>query len=232
MKCLVVQTTTGNVLNEFFEYIEHLRDSVRQVIDYINRYENQQAYVLKLINSKPFWIKVVKSLMVEPSENQLFDFKTTLSYWECSEPKAKEKVGVDFCIQVGGLANSHGGIIIIGISDKRPRKIFGLNQIEEKVKSVSSLINKYVNEPNFVKVIPFDIEDCGEQKTCIILLIPQTKRVISIKNQTENSWFCYPLRTGSGLDKVDIDLIEKNKESIVGNNYNYIFELYNKCVRG
>jgi len=62
-------------------------------------------------------------------ETQLWDFKETLEMWHAKH-KEKEEAEVKFGEQIAAFANTNGGVLIIGITDKPPRKVIGVQDLE------------------------------------------------------------------------------------------------------
>lgn len=65
-------------------------------------------------------------------EDQLWDFTQTLEMWKATDFNIKQKRKIEFCEDIAGFANAQGGVIILGITDKIPRKKIGLKKLKKK----------------------------------------------------------------------------------------------------
>ncbi len=97
----------------------------------------------KIFYNEPFMIEFIKKAM-KKTESQLWDFKQTLSMWKV-EKKLKKEKQIEFCQSIACFANAEGGILIIGITDKIPRKVIGLNDIEDKMHTLKTTIRKFID---------------------------------------------------------------------------------------
>ena len=87
-------------------------------------------YILQksLIYNEDFWIRFVKKSMEDNRiEADLWDFKQTLDMWKIQEPQENIKSKIKFCQHIASFANNQGGVLIIGISNRIPRSIIGLD---------------------------------------------------------------------------------------------------------
>ncbi|MBA7643625.1 hypothetical protein ES703_51356 [subsurface metagenome] len=101
----------------------------------LDEYESEQ----NLIYNDSLWVKFVEKA-IDRDEDQLWDFKEFLEWWhpDCTN---KEEKQVKFCEIVSAFANAKGGLIIIGITDKKPpqnsRDKYQRKQIE-RVKQINA----------------------------------------------------------------------------------------------
>ena len=70
---------------------------------------------------------------VDRIENQLWDFKETFEMWHIKN-KEKEESKIKFCEQIAAFANVNGGVLIVGITNKPPRRVIGIQDLENKLK--------------------------------------------------------------------------------------------------
>ena len=61
--------------------------------------------------------------------------------------KNKKKKEVEFCEDVTSFANMEGGVLIIGISNKIPRNVTGIEDLENKMKYTKDVIMKGISYP-------------------------------------------------------------------------------------
>jgi len=207
-----------NILDKFARYFELIRQSLRNVNLEIGEYN----IPMKLLWRESFWKSFVKKAMVLESESQLWDFKETLEIWHDKGEKTKVK----FCEHIAAIANTNGGILIVGITDQIPRKIVGIDDLENKLKTVKSVIKQHVNCGNdFLHFQQTRMKDDGDnEKTCLIIAIAQTKGMVSVKDKSGK--FSYPVRYETGLERINPENLEVVKRNVPKDNYNFISNLY------
>ncbi|MEJ2249568.1 MAG: ATP-binding protein [Candidatus Lokiarchaeota archaeon] len=126
---------------------------------------------------------------------------------------------------MSAFANNKGGIIILGISDKSPREIKGLNYIENKINQLDRIIHNFTDyNRGFVKIKPISLKSKeGEDKDCIVVIISQTKECIAVKDKNKN--YSYYFRISSGKEKRTFREIKDIKKEINRDNYKFINQL-------
>ena len=182
-------------------------------------YEKQQL----IFYNNDFWNRFVHKT-IDKLEDQLWDFKKTLDWWhpDCKDKKQKQ---IDFSEKVASFANSDGGIILIGITNKKPRIVVGVEKPEEKMKTVSRTLTRLTNlklSDFLLRSISIKSSD-GISNECFLLAIAQTTNYIEVKGV--NGRLSYPIRKGSELILVNIETIIKNKENVNRNNYNFFYKI-------
>jgi virulence-associated protein VapD len=101
----VIKWTLPKVLDELAAYFEFLRQSLRNIILEIEKYNDQ----MKLLYRESFWKSfITKAKSSDRIERQLWDFKKTLEMWHVG-PEEREKWKVEFCEDVASFANAKGG---------------------------------------------------------------------------------------------------------------------------
>lgn len=172
-----------------------------------------------------FWDKFIKKAM-DREEGQLWDFKQIYEMWKAPNTSVKKKKRIEFCEDIAAFANAEGGVIIIGITDKIPRKIVGLEKIEEKMNSIPNILTTFTNL-KLTTCVMRDIlvkAENDEEHRLLAIIIPQTKNVIQVKGLDQN--FSYPVRIGARLNKFDYDTILELKKNIYRPNFKFIHKLY------
>ena len=159
------------------------------------------------------WTKFIQKA-IKMEENKFFDFKTTQEMWKAPGPAIKEQKKREFCEKVASFANAEGGIIIIGITDRIPRKIVGLSNLEHKTKSLESAIKKFIDyKKDFVSFKELLIQDHDNvAKSCLILIIHQTKKTLGVLHPDNK--YSFPIRIGGGTEKVGRESIKMQKVSL------------------
>ncbi len=187
----------------------------------LDEYEQDQLIFYNDI----FWDRFIKKSM-DREEDQLWDFKQIYEMWKTPNPSVKKKKRIEFCEDIAAFANSEGGFIIIGITDKIPRKMVGLDKIEEKMNSIPSILTKFTNLKQttcVMREILIKAEN-NEKHRLLTIIIPQTKNVIQVEGLDQS--FSYPVRVGAGLDKLDYDTILESKKNINRSNFKFIHKLF------
>ena len=212
--------TSHKVLDEFATYFEFLRQSLRNIILDIKRYNAQT----ELLYRESFWKSFIIKAMGIRIENQLWDFKETLEMWH-TKYKEREDAEVKFCEQVAAFANASGGVLIVGITDKFPRKILGIQDLENRLRFTKEVLKRHINySTDFVHFQQILMKDeAGNDRNCLIIAIAQTKDVISVKDKSGR--FSYPVRLETGLDRRDYDELRHSKMHVLHDNYNFMLDL-------
>jgi len=177
----------------------------------------------KTLTDHEFWRKlIIKAMEIEKYETELWDFKEFLEIWKTDDSQVKRKKKIDFCGHIASFANNKGGVLILGISDKTPREIKGLNDIETKMNQFEDLISRFIDYPRnfvFIKSITL-IDSKGSEIDCIIIAIAQTKEGVAVKN--DNNSYSYFFRITSGKQKRSPREIKESKKEIVRDNYKFL----------
>jgi hypothetical protein len=219
-KSLLIQAS-HKILDDFATYFEFLRQSLRNIILEIEKYNAQT----ELLYRESFWKNfIIKSMNVDRIENQLWDFKETFEMWHMKN-KEKEKAEIKFCEQIAAFANVNGGVLIVGVIDKTPRRIIGVPDLENKLKFTKSTLKRYINYPtDFIHFQQILMKgESGKDVSCLLIAIAQTKDVIFVKD--ESGKFSYPIRLETGLGRSDYDKVKNSKINVLHDNYNFILNL-------
>lgn len=213
--------TSSKVLEELADFFKTIRNSLKNIIIIIKQYNSQ----LELLKNKSFWIKFIQKARRARFENQLWDLKESFNMWHASESSDKERAELKFSEQVAAFANADGGTFLVGIKDKQPRSIMGISDLENKMSFTKRILNKYISRgANIVHFEPLSIKnDEGILKDCLVIVVTQTKDVISVKDAEGK--YIYPVRVETGIQRVDPELIKSSKTKIESDNYNFIFNL-------
>ena len=210
--------TSHKILDELSTYFEFLRQSLRNIVLDIKKYNARS----KLLFRESFWKSFIEEAMkVHRIENQLWDFKETLEIWIPTHQQ-REKANIKFCEQIDALANASGGVLIVGVTDKFPRSITGIQNLENKAKHAKQVLKRHINHDidflHFQQVL-MRYED-GSQKNCLVIAVQQTKEVIAVRDDTGK--YSYPVRSETGIDKSDYKTIRKRKNTVRHDNYYFI----------
>jgi len=216
----VYSKTSYKVLDELTSYFEFFRNSLRNILIDIRKYNAQN----ELLHSEAFWVKFIRKAMVgDRIEDQLWDFKESLDIWHTTDEKEYAKL----CEKIAAFSNTTGGVLIVGITDKPPRKIIGIPDIENRVKKTVDIIKRYTSyDKDFIKFKQVLLKNKDAQDaSCLVIAVAQTKKPVSVKD--ESNKFSYPVRSGTGLSRVDRRQIEESKRAskVIDNNFDFVVDL-------
>ena len=139
--------------------------------------------------------------------------------------KFPKKNKIKFCNQVTSFANLSGGILIVGITDKDPKRIVGIDNLEEKVKQIKKVIRTFTElKKDFIKSKEILMKDeSGIQKGILIIAIKQTKQPIMVE-QMDGNYLCKK-RNNTEAETVKYEEILKLKKNISKDNFDYFLDL-------
>ena len=214
--------TSRDALRRFAIYFEFIRQSLRNVIIDTEQCKTEA----RLLYNESFWERfVTKAMGGRRVETQLWDFKKTLEMWHCT-PDRKIDFEIDFAEQVGSYANTNGGVLIIGITDEFPRRVVGVQDLENKIKSAKAALARFIDSSysiHFQQIVLKD--DTGRDCDCLIVAIAKASHVVAVKDQQGK--FSYPVRQGTGRSRSSFEAISISKRAvgIQHDNYNFLSSL-------
>jgi hypothetical protein len=216
----LIRKTSNKVLNNFFGYFENLQKSLRNILLEIDGFKAEN----NLLYSESFWVKLIQKIRHTIVENELWDFKKTLDMWHTPQELIEDKE-FEFCEGIAAFANNSGGILIIGISDKIPRRIFEIDKLESRMHSIKTmLIRNLKRDADFVHLQAIQlIDDAGIKRNCLVVAIAQTEEVVGVTYKSGMVSYCK--RVASGKVRLDLEIIRCSKENISRDNHNYILTL-------
>lgn len=210
--------TTRQVLNEFASYFEFLRQSLRSVLTEIDLYNAP----MRLLKRESFWKDFIVKASDAPVEHQLWDFKRDLDMWHT--PVERQKAVIKFCAHVAAFANAKGGVLIIGVSNDRPRKVVGIRNLENRMKYAKEVIRRrMIYDSDFTHLQTVSMNDESGEKICLVIAVAQTKNVVSIRNTGKE---LSPIRMETGISWTPSSEIATTKTHVPSQNYDFIADLY------
>ncbi|MDE1845405.1 MAG: putative DNA binding domain-containing protein [Thaumarchaeota archaeon] len=227
----VVTRASNEILMDMAEYFEFLRNALRNILLEIEEYETSDS----ILHDNGFWKSFVGKVIELPIENMVWDFKVTLAMWE-AKGTMKKKKEVEFCEDIASLANMQGGVLIIGISDKMPRKVVGLEDLENKMKYTKDVIQKGITYPRDLthfQVLALENES-GEKKLCLLVVVKQAMEVVGVKNEKpiEDSDMkgmlilpTYPIRNETGITRISYSDVSNAKIHLKHDSYRFLTSL-------
>lgn len=220
----VHRRTAYDASNEFAEYFEQLRDSLRNVILDIEQREKKE----RLFMSDNFWRSfTLKAAASNKTEQKYWDFKQSLDMWHVKDERTKKEKENKFAEIVAGFANNQGGVIIVGVTDASPRQVVGLTgnsrDIENYMKDTKKVISQYISyEKEFVHLQQVNVPDQnGVPTLCLVVVIQQTVAGISVMGGDGKS-YSYPVREETGLVWKNQNTVGNKKIGTKSDNYNFL----------
>jgi len=201
------------------------KDKINEVSEELEYDFNEIEKDIALFQSDTLLREVILRIIEKkPTESKLWDVKKTCDMWHC-DVLIKAKKQMDFCEDIISFANSEGGLIIIGITDK-DRNIIGLNKVEDKLQDIDRVITRWI-KPKFdfykIRDIILEKDKTKKKQPCIIIAIAQTKKPLYIRK--DNGINIYKIRGQTGKKPSDSEDIEKLKKPVIYTNYRFLKRL-------
>ncbi len=220
----VVRLASRLAFEECAEYFELVRDSLRNILIDIDKFIEQRDFV----NDDAFWQSFIKkATQTEKAENLLWDFKETLTMWHTGAKPETEQAKVAFAEDVASFANAHGGVLVIGVTDKR--EIVGIGsgrELENRLKFASDVLSKHVEygrEIFRLRQIILPDKD-GNPKVCLVVVIADACEPVGVHDG--HGHYTYPVRREAGVTRVSRKEVFNPKMYIKSDNYDFLRELY------
>lgn len=140
----------------------------------------------------------------ETPENIYWDYKSVLN--------SKEPTNI--AVDLAAFANSYGGTLLIGLSEKASEELNGLKVAREFVpkidaesikKQICSIASNYIFPPIDVKVDPIKILD----NLIVAVNIDPSVNLVGVRTNNERGNFCFPYRTEYGNQFMIFEEVEK-----------------------
>lgn len=225
----VVSRASNEILTEMTEYFTCLRNSLRNILLEIEEYEKS----IHILYDGNFWKLFVKKTMTLPIENMMWDFKETLSIWK-KDNVSKKKKRQELCEDIASFANKQGGVLIIGISNEMPRKIVGLDDLENKVKHIKDIIQEgidYERDLTHFQVLSFE----EENKICLLIIIKSAMQKVGVKMKKQIksrdfggsiiTSYC-PVRHETGIVNLSHEEFRNEKPGMKHDSFEFVSTLY------
>lgn len=210
------------------EYFDFIRHSLRSVLVEIAKFTNEASFA----NDDDFWLAFIEKAARTPkAEAQLWDFKETLTMWHVGKEPERTKAKATFGEDVAGFANARGGVLIIGVTDKRD--IVGIGsgrELENRLKDAADVLPKYIDYPRPIWQLR-QIVVPGKDSTntvCLVVVVSQACETVGVFDGTSS--YTYPVRRETGLTRVGRNEILRAKGDVKADNLGFLGELY-KFVR-
>jgi len=220
----LMERTATEVYTDCAVYFAEIRRSLRNIVLDLEKFDQQRD----LTESDAFWREfVTKAVQWGGTERQLWDFKETLSMWHVPDTHAKQAAKVEFGEDIAAFANSAGGVLIVGVTDKT-REIVGVgasrSDLENRLKSATDVIARIVERgTNITKVRHVIIQAAGQSKVVVLILVAQSRDAVGVDNG--GGKYSYPVRRESGKTLVSRDEARASKHSLRSDNYDFVKSL-------
>jgi hypothetical protein len=146
--------------------------------------------------------------------------------WHCKN-EAKQDAKVEFAEDIAAFANTKGGVLVLGVTDKT-REIVGVSgsraELENRVKFASDVIASLVERGDRItKLRQVAIEVNGARRIVIVVLVAQTSGVIGVHNGAGQ--YTFPVRRETGKALVSKSDVAGGKTLIKSDNYDFLKNL-------
>ncbi len=208
---------------ECAEYFDFIRHSLRNVLLEITKFTKGSDFA----DNDDFWRAFIeKAIRTPKAETQLWDFKETLTMWRVDKEPQRTEAKVTFGEDIAAFANARGGVLIVGVTDKR--EIVGIGSgrdLENNLKDAADVLPKYIEYPRplwQLKQIVMPGKD-GE-KVCLLVVIQQACGAVGVHKGAGS--YSYPVRRETGLTRVGMSEILRGKGELKADNLDFLRELY------
>jgi len=208
----VVRRTAHAVYDKCATYFLEIRDSLRNIKLDIAKFKGQQD----LYSSDEFWRTfIMKASKAKTTESQLWDFKETLTVWHVKNDPERRRAKVSFTEDVASLANTSGGVLLIGINDRR--EIVGIGDgrdLEHRLKVARDVLEEFLEYDR--ELVTFRQVAMGEQSDTICLVVVVSQACSSVGVSDGEGRFSYPVRRETGIERIartDTPAIKSHRKS-------------------
>jgi len=218
----VVRRTAYDVYENCATYFTETRDSLRNIIVDIRKFREQR----ELFQNDKFWREfILKACKAKTSEPQSWDFKETLTVWHVKNGEERRKAKVAFAEDVASFANTSGGVLVIGVNDKR--EIVGIGEgreLENRLKVAREVLAAHIDHDreiaSFRQVV---MGEKSEEKICLVVVISQACKPVGVSDGKGR--FSYPVRRETGISRVSREDVPVGKLHLKSDNRDFMREL-------
>lgn len=198
----VVSRAAHEIFDNCAIYFTELRQSLRNIL--LDARKMKEQY--QLFNSDKFWREFIpKAAKAKTAETQLWDFKETLTVWHVKADDDRRKAKITFAEDVASFANASGGVLIVGVSDKR--EIIGVGDgkdLENRLKVAREVLATHIKYDNEIASFrQVGVGEDGKEKICLVVVISKAYKAVAVRH--EDGRFSYPVRRETGIARVSID---------------------------
>ena len=218
----LIRRTAHDVYENCATYFTAVRDSLRNIKIDIEKVKEQRA----LFESDEFWREfITKARNVKTSEPQLWDFKETLTIWHVKTEPERRQAKVKFAEDVASFANTSGGVLIVGVNDKR--EIVGVGtgrELETRLKVAADVLARHIEyDREIVTVRQVVVGEKDEEKICLIVLVAQACGPVAVTDGEGH--YTYPMRRETGISRGRRDDVPVMKRDLKSDNEDFMHRL-------
>jgi hypothetical protein len=218
----LVRRTAHYVYENCATYFIQIRDSLRNIKIDIEKVKEQRA----LFESDEFWREfITKARNAKTTETQLWDFKETLTIWHVKTETAKRKAKVSFAEDVASFANTSGGVLIVGVNDKR--EIVGVGggrELENRLKVAADVIAEHIEYDRAITLFrQVVVGQRDKEKICLLIVISQASDGVAVTDG--DGHYTYPIRRETGISRGRRDKIPVLGLGLKSDNRAFMHEL-------
>jgi hypothetical protein len=220
---LVIRRTGYAVQANCETYFTQIRDSLRHIVIDIEKYKEQRD----LFQSDKFWREfITKARGAKTSETQLWDFKETLRIWQpVKDESERRKAKVTFAEDVASFANVSGGVLIIGVNDRR--EVVGIGdgrELESRLKVARDVIAQNLDSDREIASFrQIAVGEKGKEKICLIVVVSQAREVVGVSDGCGH--YSYPVRRETGITRPPRDEAPVHQLYLKSDNRDFMHEL-------
>ena len=131
-------------------------------------------------------------------------------HWDYKQQFNDEKKS-DIAIDLAAFANTLGGTLLIGVSEKNidgrkvANNLFNIDDFERIKKSVYTSILDLISPHIDVQVVPIKMDDV----LIVAINVEPSVNLVSVSQEKNRSYYCFPYRTDFGNRFMAFDEVEK-----------------------
>jgi hypothetical protein len=196
----VLRRTGYEVHENCAMYFTEIRNSLRNIEIDIEKFKEQRD----LLQSDKFWREFIeKASGAKTSETQLWDFKETLAIWHVKKDPERREAKVTFAEDVASFANACGGVLIVGVNDKR--EVVGIGEgreLENRLKFARDVLAQHIKyEREIVSFHQVAVGEKRNEKICLIVVVSQACEAVAVSDGLGR--YSYPVRRETGISRED-----------------------------
>ncbi|HKY28645.1 MAG TPA: ATP-binding protein [Pyrinomonadaceae bacterium] len=218
----VIRRTAYAVYENCVTYFTQIRDSLRNILIDIEKYKEQRA----LFDSDEFWREfITKARNAKTSESQLWDFKETLTIWHINNESERRKAKKKFAEDVASFGNTSGGVLVVGVNDRREVVGIGVGrELENRLKVAADVIAQHIEyDREIVSLRQVAVGERDQEKICLIIVVSQASGAVAVSDGEGN--YSYPVRRETGISRVSRDNVPVRSLHLKSDNRDFMHQL-------
>jgi hypothetical protein len=218
----VLRRTGYEVYENCATYFTEIRNSLRNIELDIENFKEQRD----LLQSDKFWREFIeKARGAKTSESQLWDFKETLTIWHVKNDPERREAKVTFAEDVASFANAWGGVLVVGVNDKR--EVVGIGEgreLENRLKFARDVVAQHIKyEREIVSFRQVAVGEKRNEKICLIVVVSQACEAVAVSDGRGR--YSYPVRRETGISREDPYDLPVRKLYLKSDNRDFMHQL-------